>query len=425
MDALYQRFVRYPKIVTDSRQNAEGGIFFALKGDRFDGNRFAEKALENGAIYAVVDDPGAVKDERYIPVENVLAALQELAQKHRQQFDIPVIAVTGTNGKTTTKELLKNVLSVRFETLATTGNLNNHIGVPLTLLQIRPQTQIAVIEMGASRRNEIKTLCRIAQPTHGLITNIGKAHLEGFGGVEGVKLAKKELYDYLEEHGGVVFYRESNPLLANILAGMQIRKIAYESVCRGTVLSADPCLRMLLTVEGENFDMQTQLAGSYNDENVLATVCAGRFFNIPSRQIISSVAAYNPQNNRSQVLHTARNRLFLDDYNANPSSMNASLRYFFEQPAAGKMVIVGDMFELGESSLAEHRAVADLLLSHPEVESIVVGETFSKAVQHTDIASFENTAALLQWLKENPPQGKTILIKASRGMKLEQLQEQL
>ncbi|MDR1666249.1 MAG: UDP-N-acetylmuramoyl-tripeptide--D-alanyl-D-alanine ligase [Bacteroidales bacterium] len=424
-DQLYQWFVRYPKIVTDSRQNAEGGIFFALQGEHFDGNQFAAKALENGAMYAVVDDPGAVKDERYLPVENVLTSLQHLAQKHRQQFNIPVIAVTGTNGKTTTKELLKSVLSARFKTLATTGNLNNHIGVPLTLLQMCPQTQIAVIEMGANHRHEIKNLCHIALPTHGLITNIGKAHLEGFGGEEGVKLAKKELYDYLDEYGGTVFYRESNPLLTKILSGMQVRKISYESVCKGTVLSADPYLRMLLTMDGEKFEVQTQIAGSYNDENVMAAACAGRFFSVPPLQIVASIAGYCPQNNRSQILHTPRNKLFLDDYNANPSSMNASLCHFFGQPVADKMVIVGDMLELGKTSPEEHRAVVDLLLSHPEVESIVVGETFSQVARHTGIASFKNTPALLQWLKENPPQGKFILIKASRGMKLEQLQEWL
>ncbi|MDR0814585.1 MAG: UDP-N-acetylmuramoyl-tripeptide--D-alanyl-D-alanine ligase [Bacteroidales bacterium] len=411
-------------MTTDSRVKTNGDMFFALKGEQFDGNLFAAKALENGAGYAVVDNPKVAADDRYILVDNVLTALQDLARYHRQQFTIPVIAVTGTNGKTTTKELIKSVLSTQNQVLATAGNFNNHIGVPLTLLNISVHTQIAIIEMGANHRNEIKTLCNIALPTHGLITNIGKAHLEGFGGEEGVKLAKKELYDHLEQHNGVIFYNDANPILKGILSEMSVKKVAYQRHCKGQVLSAAPYLRMMLNINGVDADLQTQMAGAYNFENVLAAACVGNFFEISRERIVSALAAYCPQNNRSQLVQTLRNRLVLDYYNANPSSMKASLENFFGQ-FADKMVILGDMFELGDAALREHQEIIRLLASHPEITSVVVGKNFAQAAKMSGILAFENVETLKNWLTANPPHAKSILVKASRGMKLEQLQELL
>jgi UDP-N-acetylmuramoyl-tripeptide--D-alanyl-D-alanine ligase len=424
IDRLYQLFLRHPKVTTDSRLKTDGGMFFALKGEQFDGNRFAAKALENGAEYAVVDNPEMAIGNRYLLVDDVLTTLQNLACYHRQQFSIPVIAVTGTNGKTTTKELIKSVLSTQNQVIATAGNFNNHIGVPLTLLNINSQTQIAIIEMGANHRNEIKTLCNIALPTHGLITNIGKAHLEGFGGEEGVKLAKKELYDHLEQHSGIIFYNDTNPVLENILSEMSVRKVAYQQHCRGEVVSAAPYLQIMLNINGVDADLPTQMAGSYNFENVLAAACAGSFFGISPERIVSALAAYCPQNNRSQLVQTTRNRLVLDYYNANPSSMKASLENFFAQ-FADKMVILGDMFELGDASLREHQEIIRLLMSHPEITSVVVGNNFAQAAKTSGILAFEDVESLKNWLAANPPSEKSILVKASRGMKLEQLQELL
>ncbi|MDR1866194.1 MAG: UDP-N-acetylmuramoyl-tripeptide--D-alanyl-D-alanine ligase [Bacteroidales bacterium] len=426
IDKLYRLFIRHPNIITDSRTVAENGIFFALKGNSFDGNRFAAQALENGAACAVVDDAETVKDNRYILVTNVLTALQDLARMHRRKSDIPVIALTGTNGKTTTKELIKSILSTKYDTLATEGNLNNHIGVPLTLLRINRHTQIAVIEMGANHQGEIKTLCDIALPTHGLITNIGKGHLEGFGSEEGIKQTKKELYDYLSTHNGTIFYRETNPVLATLLADSPAIRIAYGSVCSGTALAAAPFLQMNLNIAGVDYTVQTQMAGAYNLENVLAATCTGSFFGISPKQIVTALSGYLPQNNRSQIVQTARNRLLVDYYNANPTSMSASLTDFFDRMTGDKMVILGDMFELGEAALAEHQAIVDLLAARREVVGIVTGKYFSLAAKnHPTVLAFEETGALKEWLSRKPPCGKTILIKASRAMKMEQIQELL
>jgi UDP-N-acetylmuramoyl-tripeptide--D-alanyl-D-alanine ligase len=422
IDELYRLFTQYPKIITDTRADAAGGIFFALKGNHFDGNRFAAEALAGGAAYAVVDDPEVAINDRYIPVPNVLTALQDLAKTHRRQFNIPVIALTGTNGKTTSKELIRCVLASQYETLATTGNLNNHIGVPLSLLHIRPQTEIAVIEMGANHCGEIKTLCDIALPTHGLITNIGKAHLEGFGGAEGVKQAKKELYDHIANHQGTIFYHEENPVLTALLSGAQATLVPYGDACKGNVLSASPYLQVHLNISGVDYEVRTQMAGAYNLENVLAAVCVGAFFGITAKQIVTALSEYQPQNSRSQIIQTANNRLLLDYYNANPTSMKASLQNFIERIAGNKMVILGDMFELGDASLAEHCAIVELLAAHPDIIAIVVGKYFAQAAKtHSGILAFEEVDALKTWLAQHPPQGKSILVKASRSMKLEQI----
>jgi len=430
IDGLYQIFTKYPKIITDSRKACPNSIYFALKGERFDGNDFALQAISSGCNFAVVDKLEMVLDERFILVDNVLCSLQHLAREHRKNLNIPVIAITGTNGKTTTKELIKCVLGKKYEVCATPGNLNNHIGVPLTILEISPNTQIAIIEMGANHRGEIKTLCEIAQPTCGLITNIGKAHLEGFGGLEGVKQAKKELYDYLNEHRGLIFYNEENPILTGLLDAAKATTVGYgraqQSDCWGRILSASPYIQMELHIGDEFHSISTCLAGVYNLENLLAAACAGNWFSVSFHQIVEALAAYKPENNRSQVLQTARNQLLLDDYNANPTSMSQSLNNFFQQITGSRMVILGDMFELGDDAPHEHAAIIDLLLSQKDIIRMVVGKHFYEAAKDVPgIMAFREMEELKSRLAAHPPEGFFILVKGSRGMKLEQLMDLL
>jgi len=423
---LYQIYTHYPKIITDSRQACPNSIFFALKGENFDGNDFTAQALASGCNYAVVDRQEVATDERFILVDDALRSLQDLAREHRKTLDIPVIAITGSNGKTTTKELIKCVLESKYAVFATRGNLNNHIGVPLTILDIPPQTQIAIIEMGANHAGEIRVLCDIAQPNCGLITNIGKAHLEGFGGLEGVKRAKKELYDYLNEHNGLIFYNVENEILAGLLEHAQATTIGYgyseRQDCWGKTLSASPFLQVELHIGKERYTVSTRIAGVYNFENLLAATTVGRHFAIPAEQIAKALANYTPQNNRSQVLHTLRNHLLLDYYNANPTSMSTSLQNFFEHIQGNKMVILGDMFELGDDAPNEHAAMVDLLSTQNDVTRVVVGKHFYEAAKPVhDIMAFSEIEELKKWLSEYPPNDMFILIKGSRGMKLEQL----
>ena len=430
IDDLYQIYAGCPEVITDSRKAKDGSIFFALKGDLFDGNDFAAQAVASGCNYAVVDRAEVALDERYILVADVLRTLQDLARVHRKKLDIPVIAITGTNGKTTTKELIRCVLSEKYKVYATSGNLNNHIGVPLTILGIPSGTQIAIIEMGANHVGEIRTLCDIAQPTFGLITNIGKAHLEGFGSLEGVKQAKKELYDYLNEHGGTIFYNEENWILAKLLEEAVTATIGYgcsgQSDCWGKAISASPYLEIELHINKESYSVSTHLAGGYNSENLLAAACVGNKFTVPAKHIVAAIESYMPQNNRSQVLQTARNHLLLDYYNANPTSMSESLNSFFGQEQGRKMVILGDMFELGDEAPREHTAIINLLLQQKDITCVVVGKHFYEAAGNIPaIQSFREVEELKNWLSGHLPDGLFILIKGSRGMKLEQLTELL
>jgi len=423
---IAELYAKHPKIITDSRKACADSIFFALKGESFDGNDFAAQALEAGCNYAVVDRPEVISDDRYILVNDVLNSLQDLARERRKQLNIPAIAITGSNGKTTTKELIKCVLEAKYEVYATSGNLNNHIGVPLTILEIPQTAQIAIIEMGANHVGEIKLLCDIARPTCGLITNIGKAHLEGFGGFEGVKRAKKELYDYLNETGATIFYNEENPILSAMLENANAKTIGYKSKCCGKLISASPYLNMELYIGEGKYQVSTRMAGSYNCENLLAAACMGVHFNVPAELIVSAIEAYTPQNTRSQVLCTANNQLLLDYYNANPTSMSESLNNFFGQIEGSKMVILGDMFELGEETPKEHAAIVDLLLAQHDAICVVVGKHFYEAAKNTPrILSFEEMNDLKKWLADNPPKDLFILLKGSRGMKMEQLLEYL
>ncbi|MBV2246456.1 MAG: UDP-N-acetylmuramoyl-tripeptide--D-alanyl-D-alanine ligase [Lentimicrobium sp.] len=425
-DLLYRHFKKHPYISTDSRKVMPGSIFFALKGDHFDGNQYAGKALEGGAAYAVIDHPEAYRNEFTLLVSNVLETLQTLATMHRNSLNIPVIAITGSNGKTTTKELMAAALGTRFSVLATSGNLNNHIGVPLTLLSIRPEHEMAVIEMGANHRGEIAHLCRIARPTHGLITNIGKAHLEGFGGIEGVVKAKNELYDHLRNNGGTVFVNADDPLLMKLSQNMH--RITYgqnqHASYQGTLKTGtDQGLEINLN---DDIQIHTRLMGSYNFPNVMAAIAIALHFRVEKAQATEALTEYEPRMNRSQLLHTTRNLLVLDAYNANPSSMEAALHHFATMTGDHKILLLGDMFELGASAAQEHDRILNLAMTLNVEQIYTAGPLFLQAAKmFPDVKAFGNTESLQKQLSSKRLTDKTILIKGSRGMKMEQLLDQL
>ncbi len=428
-EQLYQRYRESGTVSTDTRNIVPNSIFFALKGERFNANEFAAQALESGAKWAVVDESKYVADERYVLVEDVLTTLQELARYHRRQLHIPFIGITGTNGKTTTKELLYAVLSQRFKTYATKGNLNNHIGVPLTLLSIDDSIEMAVIEMGANHQQEIAFLCDIAAPTHGLITNVGKAHLEGFGSFEGVKKAKGELYDFLKTHDGVLFLQGDNEYLREMETQRGILKVVRYGFSPtndivGRLEYANPLLGVSWKIrDAEMFHtIQTQLTGSYNTENILAAVAVGRFFGIDDTQINQGIVTYTPTNNRSQITKTAQNVVIADYYNANVSSMEAALANLAVIEAEHKVIVLGDMFELGEDAAKEHRYIIDRALALDADRTIFVGEAFY-AHQNTKAEFYATTDSAKEALRERPVVGSTVLLKASRGMAFEKLMD--
>jgi UDP-N-acetylmuramoyl-tripeptide--D-alanyl-D-alanine ligase len=425
---LYSIFLNHPKISIDSRKIENRVIYFALKGERFDGNEFASQALMDGASYAVIDNSNYYIDKRTILVDNVLTTLQKLANYHIRQLNIPVLAITGTNGKTTTKELIKTVLAEKYHVLSTTGNLNNHIGVPLTLLSITAKHNFAVIEMGANHPNEIKTLCHIAEPKFGIITNIGKAHLEGFGGFDGVVKTKKELYDFLIKNNGTIFYNSGNPLLAELLENINIPLISYgnspSDLCQGKIISANPFIKIQTIVKHETQYLEniinTQLIGVYNLENVLAAITIGTFFKIPLENIKQALENYYPVNNRSQLTKTNHNTLILDCYNANPSSTDAALNNLLLLENNNKLAILGDMLELGNDSETEHRKILEFLAKN-KINAILTGPIYHKLAEAFGFKSFQNSDLLYDWLKSNPVNDFLILIKGSRGIKLEKI----
>ena len=379
VEEIYSLFLKFPRITTDSRNVPAGSVFFAIKGEHFDGNSFAADALDKGAAYAVIDNESALTGDRFILVPDVLQALQQLAVIHRRHIKAKIIGITGSNGKTTTKELIGKVLSSSFKTIITRGNLNNHIGVPLTVLSIKDDTDIAVIEMGANHPGEIANLCRIARPDYGIITNIGKAHLEGFGSFEGVVRAKSELYDFIRQNNGLIFLNLDNNLLFSLSRGMNI--LTYGSSeyagCKGIIAERNPYLVISWSSGKSKGHVMTMLIGDYNFENVLASVCIGLHFGISSDLIENAICSYLPDNNRSQLIRTEKNVLILDAYNANPSSMKAALNNFHDFDARSKMVILGDMMELGEESLAEHLNILSLARQHAFSKIILIGENFS------------------------------------------------
>ena len=427
---LYKLYTEHPVITTDSRDCPPGSIFLALKGESFDGNQFAAAALEKGCAYAIVDNPAASPaDDRLIVVDDCLQTFKDLAREHRRQFDIPVIGITGTNGKTTTKELIATTLSQQYNVLYTQGNFNNDVGVPKTLLRLTKEHEIAVIEMGASHPGDIKTLVETVEPTGGLITNVGRAHLQGFGSFEGVKRTKGELYDFLGKAGGLVFVNADSADLCQMAAERHLANtLSYGQAdgasVRGEVVECNPYLKFKWTADGSVWHVtQTHLIGAYNIANLLAAVTVGSYFGVAPGQIGAALAQYTPSNNRSQLTVTSRNQLVVDAYNANPSSMMAALENFRLLPMAHKMVIIGDMRELGDASAEEHQRVTDFLGTMQLDEAWLVGEEFAKT--RCNYRKFHDVEDVKAALAGQCPEQRTILIKGSNSMRLYQLPELL
>lgn len=418
---LYDLFIHNPQITTDSRNCPKGSIFFALKGDKFDGNQYAGKALASGCVYAIIDNPDYYIGERTILVDNALKTLQQLAHHHRKVLGLPIIGITGTNGKTTTKELLAAVLSTKFNLLYTEGNFNNHIGVPLTLLRLTHDHEMAVIEMGASHPGDIKELVDIVHPNYGIITNVGRAHLEGFGSFEGVIRTKGELYDYIRRSKGKIFIKKENEYLQSIAKG--IEQITYgngdDAFASGQVVSCDPFLVFNWKQQGKLHTVETHMIGSYNLDNVLAAVAVGRFFKIPAERISRAITAYEPTNNRSQFKKTDNNELIIDAYNANPSSMKVALDNFITMPVQPKAIILGDMRELGPTSDELHAEVVEQIKKGQFDKVFLCGEHFSKVGK--EFSPFATTEAMVEELRKQPLKGYHILIKGSHSMGLEKL----
>lgn len=419
---LYNVYKKSTGVCTDTRQIKNGSVFFALKGGNFNGNAYAGEALDKGAAWAVVDEIEYQLNDHCILVNDALSALQNLANYHRKQFVIPFIAITGSNGKTTSKELITAVLSKKFHTYATKGNLNNHIGIPLTILDINADADIAVIEMGANHQKEIEGYCRIVEPTHGYITNIGKAHLEGFGGIEGVKKGKGELFDYLHETEGRVFINSDNQTL------MEMSKFKEPVLFPGkgdfyhcTFLDADPYIRL----QGENGQIcNTNLIGRYNFDNIAAALCIGKFFEVPEKDALDAVANYVPDNNRSQVIKRGGSTIILDAYNANPSSMRAALENFSKMEGDDKTVILGDMFELGNESNQEHASLGAFIRGLGFKHIFLCGKEMKAAADILpEAVHLGSRDQLLEYMKKNSFKSDKILIKGSRGMGLEKVVE--
>lgn len=430
MTTLYRIFLECTCVTTDSRNCPQGSLFIALKGDTFNGNAFAAKALESGSAYAIVDEAAyaPADNPHYLLVDNCLHALQKLANHHRKQLATRIIGITGTNGKTTTKELISAVLSQSRNVLYTLGNLNNHIGVPLTLLRLRPEHDLAVVEMGASHPGDIKELVEIAEPDYGIITNVGKAHLEGFGSFEGVIKTKGELYDFLRnQEDSTIFIHHDNPYLKEIARGLN--QITYGSeddlYVNGHVTGNSPYLTFEWKAgkEGEHHEVQTRLIGEYNFPNALAAVTIGHFFGVEPEKIDAALAEYTPQNNRSQLKKTVDNTLIIDAYNANPTSMMASIGNFRNMQAEKKMLILGDMRELGKDSPEEHQKIVDYLEECGFADVALVGELFA-ATRHS-YRTYPDAPALIAELQKDKPCGKTILIKGSNGIRLNTVAEYL
>jgi len=432
---LHQLLIKGHTVCTDSRQAKPGTIFFALKGENFNGNLFALKAIEKGSVAAVVDEK-TIAGKNLIFVDNVIDNLQQLSLFHRKLFDLPIIGITGSNGKTTTKELLLAVLSTTYNTLATTGNLNNHIGVPLTLLGLKPEHEMAIIEMGANHIGEIGHLSAIAMPGFGLITNIGKAHLEGFGSLENIIKTKTELYRHVKSQGGLLFVNGDNLLLCEKSEGARV--VFYgkgeNHHCSGKLTREHPFVNLEFQVNknfgkafaGINGQICTQLAGAYNFENIMAALTIGLFFGVRPEKAIAAIESYVPTNSRSQLIENSRNNILLDAYNANPTSMAAAIENFSGFGHSPRAVMLGDMLEMGDSSTEEHIRVFSLLLEKNFELNILVGPEFkaiAKAVNNT--MTFDTSSAAAEWLSKNPIKGYHILIKGSRGIQMEKVLDSL
>ncbi len=425
IENIYKLFKEAKRVSTDSRKIEDGCLFFALKGENFNGNRFAEKAISGGAAYAIVDEAEYASSDRIVLVEDVLTCLQQLALYHRKQLGLPILGITGSNGKTTTKELISAVLSRKFNLVFTQGNLNNHIGVPLTLLQMDEHTEFGVVEMGANHPGEIDTLCRIADPDFGIITNIGKAHLEGFGSFEGVIRTKGEMYDYIREKEGTIFYNIDNPILERI--GKKLpKKISYGrsgADLNGEPLKSPPFIHVKVNFPKGVLYLNSKLIGDYNYENIMAAACIGNYFGIDPLEIQEAIKQYTPKNNRSQLIQKGNLHIIMDAYNANPTSMKASIGSFAEKTSDNRILILGDMLELGEYSEEEHRSVLEMLKEKQFDEVYLVGKEFKRAATGFHFRTFTDVAELCGFLQKKAIKNGNILIKGSRGIQLEKVLE--
>ncbi|MDB4714637.1 UDP-N-acetylmuramoyl-tripeptide--D-alanyl-D-alanine ligase [Flavobacteriaceae bacterium] len=425
---LYSYFLKSSSVITDTRKIEKNALFFCLRGENFNGNKFAKEALQKGAAFVVIDDSGYFKENsQYILVEDCLKSLQELAKYHRLQFDIPVIGLTGSNGKTTTKELIYSVLSEQFNTTATFGNLNNHIGVPLTLLRINKNTEIALIEMGANHLKEIEFLCNITKPTHGYITNFGKAHLEGFGSIEGVIQGKSELYKSLENTKGTALINSEDKLQVRLTKNQAKQQFGNKEadivITSNNYTTKD---NNYLSVSFQSTIINSKLKGTYNYSNIKAAIAFGFIFDISLEKIKKGIEGYIPKNNRSQWLKTERNTVILDAYNANPSSMTVALESLLNSNTKNKILILGDMLELGDYAADEHQKIIEILNKKTPETVILVGKEFKKTkTSNSNFHKFEETKDVIPFLQKKNFQNKTILIKGSRGIALEVLQEYL
>ncbi len=424
IEEIYSIYKQYPNIQTDSRKLQKDDLFFALKGPNFNGNLFAKEALETGAAYVIADEEIPFTDDRIIHVDTVLKTLQNLAKYHREQFKIPFIAITGSNGKTTTKELIHAVLSSSFKTYTTVGNLNNHIGIPLTILRIKPDAEMAVIEMGANHQHEIEEYCMYTQPTHGLITNIGKAHLEGFGGLDGVKKGKGELFTYLGKTNGTAFVYSDDANVVELSERVK-KKVSYGSLnelSTGRITVNDPFVGIEIPGE-KTLSIQTNLVGNYNLPNLLAAICVGRYFKVKDKKIKNALENYFPSNSRSQLIEKDGNKIILDAYNANPASMKLAIENFAQMKGEKKILFLGDMKELGTESKQEHQTIVNLLNQYNWSTVILVGTNFGE-IQST-YKHFENSKQAAEWFKEEEIKDALILVKGSRSMEMERVVQSL
>ena len=410
---IYKKFLEFPNISTDSRAIKKNSLFFALKGKNFNGNEYAKEALKKGAKFAIIDEVKYKLGENYVLVNDVLQTLQDLASFHRDHLEIPIIGITGSNGKTTSKELITSCLSSELNTAYTKGNYNNHIGVPLTLLEITDKHEIGIIEMGANHEGEIKFLCKIAKPSYGVITNIGKAHLEGFKNFEGVKKTKKELYDYIKKTGGQIFINSDDEILLDISQG--IKSIGYGK--KGDFIGSEVRTSVFCEVIYDNHEIKSHLIGDYQFYNIMLSIAIAKYFKIKEKNIFKSIESYKPNNNRSQVIDSGNNLIILDAYNANPSSMNKMINSFYNIKKENKICILGDMGELGKFSQIEHSDIVNLINSL-NITTYYIGVEFCQA---TNINSFKNSEDFKGFLNINTITNSTILIKGSRSQQLEKL----
>jgi len=423
IEIIHSLFLKCNSISIDTRKIEPNSFFVAIKGDRFDANTFAKEAIEKGASYVVIDNEGYYIDERTILVEDSLLALQELARFHREYLKLPIVALTGSNGKTTTKELINAVLSKKYNTKATVGNLNNHIGVPLTLLSFTPQTEIGIVEMGANHQKEIEFLCEIAQPNYGYITNFGKAHLEGFGGVEGVIKGKSEMYTHLSRNNKTVFVNLDDPIQVEKTANLNVFTFGIDKVNADvmiTAVNANPFVEVTFL----NTEVQSNLIGLYNANNINAAIAIGKYFGVADEDIKQALEGYVPENNRSQLICRKTNEIILDAYNANPSSIAVAITNFIQLKRNGKIMVLGDMFELGNDSINEHKNVVESLLDQDDIMCFFVGKDFySNKTQRENFHFYESFDSFSEEFKRYHFQNKIILIKGSRGMALERTLE--